>query len=1211
MDDLMSGSNDIKTAIRLQSEITTILAKGGFPLRKWITNSKELLQKIPEDQREGAPVEYDTGIENNVSTLGLLWYHESDKFAFKANGGQPVPKLTKRKILSEIAKIYDPLGFLAPITILNKILMQEIWKEGTQWDEIVSENIKEKWCKMEKQMKMITEFRINRWLNYEKGDRIELHGFSDASEKAYAAVVYAKVWNENKIYISILTSKTRVAPLNNVTLPKLELCAAVLLAELMQKVKKAMNIEINEEKYYSDSEITLAWIKKEPHNWKTFVANRTSKIRTLSNPDNWHYVNTKLNPADFASRGLYPDQLMDLGLWWNGPHFMQTNEELKTGTYTTNLEEKRERLSVNVSTFEEDMLNRFSTLSKATRTIAYCRRLTRKNRPEANQKAISLDEIVEAKKTIVKMTQGKYYQAELDELTKNKQLNGKSTLNALFPFMDNDGIIRVGGRLQNSSFSYNVKHPIIIPYHSKLASLIVDYAHKSTCHGGNQLTLALIRQEYWIPGAKRAVKKHINNCIRCHRFRAHGAQQLMGNLPSMRTQTTRKPFLYTGTDLAGPIQLKMSHVRGTRTQKGYIVIFICLSTRAIHIEVVTDLSSDAFIAAFKRLIGRRGNVAVLQSDNGTNFVGASKILELESEEAIQEYNKEIQDKLLKFSTKFKFNPAASPWMGGIWERNIGSIKYHLKRIVGNRILTYEELSTVLVEIEACLNSRPVCTINDNPDEMEILTPGHFLVGDMLMAPMETRIQETRENRLTRWEICKKMRQEFWDIWSNEYISQLQKRTKWTSAKKNLEEGDIVLVKDEITSPLHWPLGRITRIFPGKDELVRVAEVLCNGKIYKRPVMKLSKLPTGDTEEEEKQEKTKKKEEKEVKEKEEEEKKKKKTRRHTGPGQKMLLHGALIVLTCLINQMAAQTPKQLMRIYHDEQHEQLWLTSAIVNKQVHKLAKHEPDLGVISIYQTAKEMKIIENNKKEYIIEMAVPAEQNNDCYQWKFQRSARISLHPDETYTVENNNKSCIKPKQECRTMSAQMICELKDNGATDCLINLMDNMNKTQAEKLLFATHKHEYDNTTQIENTITITDGAESKTIRNNGTIICKNRCMLMSDLFDIRMFSDFKTKTSKTNAQKFVYIRWEARLSIELRNHEILQKFIEFLRNHESLQNFIEFLRNHPIAMVAIEVLGILVTLLTVTITYLRCKPLDHHKFRFKPKQETTINMRSLEP
>lgn len=841
MDDVSSGTNTLEKAIRLQREVTDVLAMAGMPLRKWISNSAELLKHIPQEQREGAPVELGKD-ENFVSTLGLLWFHENDKLGFKVRNEEECKKLTKRVVLSEISKIYDPLGILAPITVANKILMKQIWEADIRWDDAVPKDIATRWNKVREQLQAIAEIRFNRWINYEPGDIMELVGFADASMKAYAAVIYSLIRKQGKIFVEILTAKTRIAK-KGITLPKLELSAAVLLAKLMNVAKNTLSIPIAKKTYYSDSEVTLAWLKKDPSKWKTFVANRVAVVQSLTVVDDWKYVSTKQNSADCASRGLFPKQLVNHDLWWHGPQFLHDNLEMNyENDFDTELEKKNEKVAMNVVSEEEkDIFNRVSTLKKAVRVIAWCKRAA--NKAKKNAEPLETDELSAAKMVLISMCQAKYFSDELAEIREKGSCARNSKLKTLCPFIDGNGILRVGGRLQNSEFDNDKKHPVIIPYGSKLAEWIMDDAHKRVLHGGNQLTLAQIRHEFWIIAAKRAVKTHINRCVICHRFKAKAAEQLMGSLPQARTKIVSKVFTHTGTDLCGPVQMKMSTGRGQRVQKGYIVIFICMSTRAIHIEIVSDLSAEAFIAAFKRFVGRRGNVEILYSDNGLNFVAANKILQLESEQAIKDYQLQVKNGLTQFNTKFQFNPPSAPWFGGIWERNIGSIKYHLKRVVRNRVLTYEELSTILCQVEACVNSRPMWPLSEDPNEVEALTPGHFLVGGALTAPLECSLIDTKENKLNRWELCSRLKQEFWSKWSSDYISLLQKRNKWTNIKDNLRVGDLVLIMDEVTAPLRWPLARITKIFTGSDGLVRVAEVRSKGKIYKRPIGKLSPLPT--------------------------------------------------------------------------------------------------------------------------------------------------------------------------------------------------------------------------------------------------------------------------------------------------------------------------------------------------------------------------------
>lgn len=458
---------------------------------------------------------------------------------------------------------------------------------------------------------------------------------------------------------------------------------------------------------------------------------------------------------------------------------------------------------------------------------------------------LSIEELEATKFEMIKACQEEYFGKDIQKLKAKECLPKSSRSKPLYPFIDHHGVLRIGGRLQNLVFGYSKKHPIIIPYECQMAKAIIHDAHLRTMHGGNQSTLVQIRNEFWILSAKRAVKTYINGCVTCHRFRSDNSSQLMGSLPAARTKTMQKPFAYTGTDLCGPFRYNAMRARGVVTNKGYVVIFICLTTRAIHIELVCDMSAEAFVAAFRRLMGRRGHVRHLYCDNGGNFTKGNTILNFESEQAMEKYNIKIAQEVGAMQTKFHFNPAYSPWMGGIWERGVGSIKYHLKRTMGDRILSYEELTTVLVQIEAILNSRPIAPLSENPEDLDVLTPGHFLVGEALTASIESDYLNLKADHLTRWELCGRMKQEFWAKWSNDYISSLQTRKKWTENQRNFKVGDMVLIKEENTAPLFWPLGRIERIYRGNDENVRVAEIYTKGKVYKRPIGKLALLPIAD------------------------------------------------------------------------------------------------------------------------------------------------------------------------------------------------------------------------------------------------------------------------------------------------------------------------------------------------------------------------------
>lgn len=375
------------------------------------------------------------------------------------------------------------------------------------------------------------------------------------------------------------------------------------------------------------------------------------------------------------------------------------------------------------------------------------------------------------------------YQVE-KRLMRDSQLGKQSKLLMLNPFLDEFGILRVGGRIQKSNLPFNIKHPIILPSNHDFTKMVIKEAHLQTLHGGPQLTLSYVRRKFWILNARNTTRFTIHQCIRCHRFSTQTQQQIMGNLPSPRV-TPSRPFCHSGVDYAGPINVRVSKGRGTKAYKGYLAIFVCLSTKAIHIELVSDMTTEAFIAAFRRFTSRRGLCSDMYSDCGTNFMGAGTKLSSDFEKSIHEVSKEVRELLASNGTHWHYIPPASPHFGGLREAGVKSTKHHLKRVIGDSTLTFEELYTVLTQIEACLNSRPLCPMTSDPTDLQVLTPGHFLVGDALVIPPEPSFLDKNGNTLTRWRLVQKMVQDFWNIWSNEYLSRLQQRPKWVNKHRNI------------------------------------------------------------------------------------------------------------------------------------------------------------------------------------------------------------------------------------------------------------------------------------------------------------------------------------------------------------------------------------------------------------------------------------------
>ncbi|XP_069968405.1 uncharacterized protein [Bactrocera oleae] len=442
-----------------------------------------------------------------------------------------------------------------------------------------------------------------------------------------------------------------------------------------------------------------------------------------------------------------------------------------------------------------------------------------------------------AKKTIIKIQQNLDFYDEIRQLKNNKVLDRKNKLSTLYPFVDEDGILRVGGRLQNSQICYDTKHPIILT-NCELANLIIQEAHKITLHGGINLMRTHIRKEYWIIRIKSQLKQYVRKCVRCIRYSQEVMTQLMGNLPSCRVIPSH-PFYNTGVDYAGPFQIRCSKGRGQKSYKGYIAVFVCMATKAIHLETVSDLSTESFLAALRRFFARRGKSANMYSDNGTNFVGAARCLDKDLKLAIAN-NSIIAPIMEKEGIKWHFIPPASPHFGGIWEAGVKSMKYHLKRIIGDNTLTYEELTTLLTQIEAVLNSRPLYTTGEDCEDNSILTPGHFLIGRSLVSAPEP-FQEGNLTTLDRWNLLQKMRYQFWKNWKEEYLHTLQQRYKWKQPMSNIKEGQIVLLKNETSHPAKWPMGKITEIHKGSDGMVRVVTIQTQDSDVKRPISKICPL----------------------------------------------------------------------------------------------------------------------------------------------------------------------------------------------------------------------------------------------------------------------------------------------------------------------------------------------------------------------------------
>ena len=862
VDDGLTGADSTKEAIELQQQLQGLFSRGGFLLRKWNSDNQMVLQHIPPELRDSQSMYTvpDSHAEY-VKTLGLEWNANLDCFRLTIAGLPPRGPITKRLLASDVAKTFDVLGWFSPSIIKVKILLQQLWKLKIGWDDLVPDPVCDVWSRWRSELDLLATKHIPRCYFFKEAHIVsmELHGFCDASEQAYAAVIYLRMTDvDGKIQISLVTSKTKVAPIKRLTIPRLELCGAYLLAQLLHHTKQVFDLPLTQVYAWTDSTIVLSWLVGNPRRFNIYVANRVSYIVELIAPDRWSHVRGSENPADCASRGLFPVELLEHQLWWNGPNWLtQPHTNWPHQSEPAQVDDATEERECTLHTMIREKasiipIDRYSSYTKlkcvtarVLRFVNNCRS-KKDGRPTQSSPFLTTQELHAAETYWVSIAQEDYFEKEIQAIKKGKVLPKSSPLFSLHPIIDSSGVIRVGGRGCNQKVPYSSQHPVIISGKHPLARLIIHFEHLRLLHAGPTLLACSLNSRFYIIGGRKAIRSITRGCITCRRVSARPQAQMLGQLPIERI-TPDLVFDKVGVDYAGPFYIKYGHVRKPTIVKSYASVFVSLSVKAVHIELASDLTAEAFIACLRRFISRRGKPALIWSDHGTNFVGAAR--EIKEIVAFLDDQKS-QDAISQFCSvqgiQWKFIPEHSPHFGGLWEAAVKSMKKHLKHAVGSMKLTFEELTTILTQVEACLNSRPLVSLPSDDDGIGALTPGHFLIGRPLEALPDPSFSYRSLTLLRRWHLCQALVRLFWQRWSTEYLTSLKRYTKWHHPSRNLRVGDIVVLQEDNLVPTKWPLAKVIQVHTGKDNLVRVATVKTAIGTYKRPVTKIALLlPSSD------------------------------------------------------------------------------------------------------------------------------------------------------------------------------------------------------------------------------------------------------------------------------------------------------------------------------------------------------------------------------
>ncbi|XP_053964222.1 uncharacterized protein LOC128867152 [Anastrepha ludens] len=560
---------------------------------------------------------------------------------------------------------------------------------------------------------------------------------------------------------------------------------------------------------WSDSAVVLSWIRDEPSRFQIFTANRIATIQELTAGMEWRYVPTKFNPADILSRGATSNDLINSSLWLHGPDFLA-----------------------------QDKNNWPNPCSQHVFGYIY------KFQNRLRLSGLTVDCIRRGTKLLLRTIQRLHFKEDLKCLQAGQGVKASSCIASLSPFIESCGLLRVGGRLKNSALDFEAQHPVILPRRHPATQAIIMHFHRRNLHAGPRSLLAYIRLQYWPIGGRKTVSNVVSKCTLCFRAKPHLAEHIMADLPEDRVNSSYA-FMVTGVDYCGPFHYK-NEIRNKQLIKCYICIFICFATKAVHLELVADLSTKAFLNALKRFILTRCRPTRIWSDNATNFVGAkNEMAELKRLFLSDNHVQAVHEFCLANTIEWHFIPPRSPHFGGLWEAAVKTAKYHFHRSVGSSLLNFDELRTLICHIAAIINSRPLFPLSDNPADLDVLTPAHFIGTAPISTYVEPDVTKINFNRLDQWQRVSYYQQIFWARWHEEYLTTLQQRSKWHTQNFELCVNDIVLVKDENLPPLKWPLARVTELIYGSDRVARVAVLKTANGVIRRAIRKLCLLPRQD------------------------------------------------------------------------------------------------------------------------------------------------------------------------------------------------------------------------------------------------------------------------------------------------------------------------------------------------------------------------------
>ena len=675
VDDWLTSVGNVQEAVELVREVDQLLTRGGFRLMKFSSNEPAALESIDPERLAPhiADIELHGGDIPEQKSLGMIWSPREDLLQVKISEGSYA--WTRRGFLSYESRIFDPLGIIGPYKLPAKLILRELAEKGFGWDDVnLPVEVKERWRRWVKHLGRLENVSLPRChFNLHRAKTVELHGFADASKVGYGITYYLRVHDGRNVYLSYIIGKSKVLPLICTTTPRAELHAALELIEFSRTVVREYNLQFHRIIFWTDSQTVLGYLKNRNKRLPVFECNRVKKILANCSPDQWRWVDTSQNPADAFSRGVSPSKPSAAESWLQGPTYLLKEEGewpapsrgYNCCLITSNITPQSEGISHAFSAseavamtgdvrqdnkmlavkFVSELFLHFSVLSRLLRAVSWWRRLflllrnrvyRRRGEKEVSIPTgpISVSEYTQSLSTIIHVSQKECFPGVLEALETgdcheiNAGKHGARAKGALTPLRKycpflHENVIRIGGRLQKSDFSFDVKHPIVLPKRHHVTMLIVIDAHVKCGHFASNFVLNELLVNYHLVGGKATVKYYLKACMECRNRNVFPSTQQMAPLPSGRVAVRRFPFEHCGIDYMCGLKVK----QGRNELKRYACIFTCLSTRSSHLEIVNDLSTECFLMAYRRFLALTGSVTkVLYSDNGSNFRGAASEL---------------------------------------------------------------------------------------------------------------------------------------------------------------------------------------------------------------------------------------------------------------------------------------------------------------------------------------------------------------------------------------------------------------------------------------------------------------------------------------------------------------------------------------------------------------------------------------------------------